>query len=302
MAEARAYRIFDAELLRATPLTPDMVRITFTGPEVARMATHAPDQRIKLFFPHDDGRPPAIPDRPDWYDVYRALPPHECVPMRTYTIRHLRADVGEVDIDFVLHGENGPASHWALHAKAGDMIQISAPDARHAGGTLGYEWNPPADVGDVLLIADETAIPAAAGILEAMAAWPSRPSVQAFFEVRNAGNRLTLPEWDGLDTRWLHRESAPGQDKAYGAMMIEAAEVARLPSATSAEPPPEDLDSQDGEVLWDRARPADGRFYAWVAGETTAVSRIRKHLVQDRLIDRRALNLMGYWRYGKALV
>lgn len=294
------YRIFDATLAAKRLLSPHMMRLTFAGADVTDMATHAPDQRIKLFFPHADGQLPSLPDSPDWYDIYRSVPPSERVPMRTYTIRHLRAARGEVDVDFVLHGETGPASKWALNADIGDFIQICAPGRGFEGECGGYEWKPPADVGQVLLIADETALPAAAGIIEMMAAWPRPPATQAFLEVPEDADRLDLPRFDGLDLHWLVRD-AEGRQAGFGELMVQAAGRARLPTAAAVGPADTALADVDidQDVLWDRAEQTDSPFYAWVAGETGAVSQIRQFLIKDKAIDRRQLNLMGYWRQGR---
>ena len=300
MSGKAPYGIFDVAVAAKRLLSPHMVRLTFTGAGVVNMATYAPDQRIKLFFPADDGRAPAIPAPPDWYAVYRAAAPKDRVPMRTYTIRDLRAGQGEVDVDFVLHGDAGPASRWALRATAGDAIQIAAPRRDHAGERGGFEWKPPHDAGDVLLIADETALPAAAGIIENLAARQRPPAVQAFIEVPTAADRLDLPDFDGLSVEWLARETATGV-AGHGDLMVAAAGKARLPPPAAARGDiPDDFD-HDGEILWDRAEAASAPFYAWVAGETGAVSRIRHHLVKERAVDRRLVNLMGYWRLGKVL-
>lgn len=298
VAEQSAYRIFDVRHVGKQILSPHMARITFAGEDVAAMATFAPDQRIKLFFPRADGTLPAIPNRPDWYDLYRAVPPRERAPMRTYTIRSLRADQCEVDVDFVLHGDNGPASRWALNAQPGDRIQISAPNANYRGEVGGYEWQPPAGVQHVLLLADETALPAAAGILEELAAL--KPRVDAFLEVPDEADRLELPSWDGLDLRWLVREGRSGENRAYGDGMIAAANQVELPRDVLSGSDAEALVEPDNDdLLWDRASSATGGFYAWVAGETGAVSRIRTALVKERGIDRRLANLMGYWKLGR---
>ncbi len=47
---------------------------------------------------------------------------------------------------------------------------------------------------------------------------------------------------------------------------------------------------------------AVGGFYAWLAGEAGAVVGLRRHLVGERGIDRRAVAFMGYWRRGRAQV
>lgn len=296
---ARPYRIFNASLARKTMISPHLCRLTFTDPSIATMRTLAPDQRIKIFFPSDDGVPSALPDTADWYDVYRSVPAKQRPPMRTYTIRHLRADAHEVDVDFVLHGETGPASRWAIRSQIGDKVQITAPNGLYEGEIGGYEWKPPAQADDILVIADETAIPAAVGILEQLAARENPPKVQAFLEVPSVDDALPLPVWDGLKVEWLAREDDTGC-KDNGLLMAEAARRARLPASAKAETTERLSDvNVDEDVLWDVADEKAGSFYAWVAGETAAVANIRNFLIKEKGIDRHALNLMGYWRCGK---
>lgn len=292
-----AYRLFDLSLARRATLTHCLSRLTFTGPQIGQMATHAPDQRVKLLFPDPKGRPSSLPHQPDWLAIRRALPLADRPPMRTYTIRHLRADAGEVDIDFVLHGDEGPASRWALHAQTGDTVQIVAPDRAFAGEAGGYEWKPAAGTKHVLLIGDETALPAIAGILDQLAASSAPPSVQAFIEVPDTGDIMQLPCWPGLEVEWMARA-----DSVERQPMVSALKRARLPAMKRAAPAEEietiDLDTK---ILWDRAAPVDDGFYAWIAGESSSVLAIRHHLINERGVDRRALNLMGYWRRGQAL-
>jgi NADPH-dependent ferric siderophore reductase len=293
----RAYRIFEAFLTAKQMLTPHMARLTFGGEQIADMATRAPDQRIKLFFPKADGTPPAIPNRGDWYELYKAVPPADRPPMRTYTIRTLDADARELVIDFVMHGDNGPASRWAMHAAPGDRLQISAPNRRFDGAIGGFDWEPPAGLSQLLLIADETALPAVAGILDQIAGWTKKPATQAFIEVPGEADIIDLPAWDGLDLQWLPRVSA---DHAYGARMVAAAEMATIPASVLGGDATEfEAVDVDREILWDRAENAGSSFYGWIAGETAAVSRIRTLLVKEKRIDRRHLTMMGYWRHGK---
>ncbi len=113
MAAQQTYRLFEVALKERRVLSPSLDRMVFTGADVARMKTEGPDQRIKVFFPLPGQDVPQVPSGEDWYPRYRALPDDQRPPMRTYTIRHLRAEQGEVDVDFVLHGETGPASRWA---------------------------------------------------------------------------------------------------------------------------------------------------------------------------------------------
>lgn len=297
MTSPAPYKLFTVTLLRKEPLSPCLWRFTFGGSEVAWMKTCAADQRIKVFLPDAAGRPAALPDTPDWYAAYKAQDPALRPPMRTYTIRQLRPKDAEVDIDFVLHGETGPASTWATHAKPGDQLQITAPNAAHTGDPGGYEWKPPNGLKRLLLIADETALPAVAGILEQLAALPEPPQTQAFIEVPHEGDQIPLASWPGLTVEWMSRD-----ENAPGALMVLAAERAALPLTAPARGVPvlADVDV-DSVILWDQAAPQDSGFYGWVAGEAAAVLAIRRLLIQERGIDRKALNLMGYWREGRIL-
>ncbi|QHI66072.1 siderophore-interacting protein [Pseudomonas aeruginosa] len=295
-----AYRLFNVELKRREQLSPALTRFVFGGPEVAEMKTLAADQRIKIFFPDASGQPPSLPGGSEWYQAYRSVEPVRRPPMRTYTIRALRAEQEEVDVEFVLHGENGPASAWATHARIGDRLQLAAPNRQYGDDPGGYEWKPPAGVRHILLIADETALPAVAGILEELAGEAEPPVVEAFLEVPGEADILDLPAIPGARLHWLPRHQA-GIHSRNGERMIEAARQARLPErevAGGAAQELEDIDI-DEEILWELASPESGSFYAWVAGESAAVMAIRRYLVQERGIDKRHLTLMGYWRLGK---
>lgn len=294
MASANPYKIFDAVLKRKQTLSPHMMRVTLAGPMVTDMATWAPDQRVKLFFPAEDGSPARLAHDDGWYARYRAMPLAQRPAMRTYTIRHLRAEQGEVDIDFVLHGETGPASRWAIRAVPGASIQITAPDrhfsAQDAGG---FEWKPPQTLKQLLLVADGTALPAALGILDELAALAEPPVTQAFFEIDSQDDALPVPDWPGLSVEWLIRDHADA-----GSLMVEAVRRANLPfyASVALELAPINVDE---DILWETAESASDGFYGWIAGETVAVMSLRKYLIKERGIPREALNLMGYWRYNK---
>jgi NADPH-dependent ferric siderophore reductase len=206
-----------------------------------------------------------------------------------------------VDIDFVLHGETGPASRWALRAQPGDSMQILAPDnhfsAQEAGG---FEWKPPQILKQLLLVADATALPAAMGILDELAALAEPPQVQAFFEVDSAQDMLAVPDWPGLSVQWLIRDQA--NETAAGTLMVEAVCEATLPvhlspAGRAIELADVDIDK---DILWEIADTAPEGFYGWIAGESAAVMSLRRYLIKECGIPRESLNLMGYWRYNKA--
>lgn len=301
LARPSAYRIFDVRLERRITLSPALTRFVFSGPEVGQMRTLAPDQRIKVLLPAPDGSPPNLPTLGDWHASLRALDKTKRPPMRTYTIRELRAEVGEVEVDFVLHGESGPASAWATHARPGDRLQLVAPNAAFDGDPGGYEWRPPVAVRHVLLIGDETALPAIAGILEQLAERQDAPVVQAFLEIPTPQDALPLPSSPLMRLHWLARTETQA---GHGDRMLEAAyELATLPSSAPRENNRAPLDQVDidRELPWALASPVDTAFYAWVAGESAAVMAIRRHFIAELGLDRRSASFMGYWRHGKVL-
>lgn len=101
--------------------------------------------------------------------------------MRDYTPRRFDLKTGELDIDFVLHGD-GPASTWAAQAQPGQTL--------HIGGPRGSMVVP--DMFDsYLLIGDETALLAIARRLEELSA-NCRATVVV--EVENAAEEQPPPK------------------------------------------------------------------------------------------------------------
>ncbi|QHC95033.1 MULTISPECIES: siderophore-interacting protein [unclassified Pseudomonas] len=298
MASANPYKLFDVILHRKTLLSPHMMRITLASPAVKEMATWAPDQRVKLFFPAADGSPARLAQGEGWYARFKAMIADRRPAMRTYTIRHLRAEQGEVDIDFVLHGETGPASRWALRAQPGDSMQVLAPDrrfsARDAGG---FEWKPPQTLKQVLLVADSTALPAAMGILDELAAMAEPPLTQVFFEVDSVEDMLAVPDWAGLTVQWLIRDQASAGTLMAAAVQKVVPAIHASSIGKAVELAEVDIDK---EILWEIAETASEGFYGWIAGESAAVMSLRRYLIKECGIPRESLNLMGYWRYNKA--
>ncbi|MFF7062253.1 siderophore-interacting protein [Pseudomonas sp. NPDC008258] len=292
-----AYRIFDLVLARRIQLSPSLTRLVFTGPDVTEMTTLAPDQRVKLLFPAPDGSLPNLTNDLHWKAAHSALPPARRPPMRTYTIRALRREAMEVDVDFVLHGVNGPASAWATHAQVGDGLQMVAPNLAYEGDPGGYEWKPPQGVHNVLLVGDETALPAIAGILEQLADNQTGLAVQAFIEVPLEADCLHLHHGPATQLHWLPRDVL--QCEHGHAMQHAVRELASLPQGAAAPRAKlEDVDI-DKRILWEQASSASSTFHAWVAGESATVMDIRRYLIKERGLQRDCLTLMGYWRAGR---
>lgn len=158
---------------RSHRLTPNMLRVTIGGPELAGFPDGQVGGYIKLMLP---------PSRPDGKPT-----------VRTYTIRNQRS--GELDIDFVLHadakGQAGPATRWALSAEPGDAIGVGGPGAAKPL---------PPGFDHYLVAGDMTALPAISTNLKALP-----PNAKGFvaLEIQDAADRQDLVVPRAMEIRWL---------------------------------------------------------------------------------------------------
>jgi NADPH-dependent ferric siderophore reductase len=265
--EVQSYVLFRVEVARTERISPHMLRVTFGGSCLTGCVSAGHDQRIKLFLPRAGQSDPVVPEGPDWFTEYRAMPEDVKPPMRTFTIRALRADEHEMDVDFVLHGDLGPASTWAGRAQPGDRVAILAPNAL-CPTIYGYEYRPEADTDWTLLAGDETALPAIQGILAEL---PAGRRALVFLEVESDAEVRPLPCPGAADVRWLSRDGAPA---VGGGLLRDAIAATDFPP---------------------------GRPYAWLAGESSAITGLRRHLVRERGIDKKDIYFAGYWMLGSPI-
>ncbi|WP_307859217.1 siderophore-interacting protein [Herbiconiux sp. SYSU D00978] len=303
--ERPAYRPYLVTIGRLTRLSPSFMRVTFVGDELEHFGTAGLDQRIKLVLPHPDGHPLAGGygdcgfDRADdgWFVRWRELPDELRNPFRTYTVRAVRQHAREVDVDVVVHGDAGPASRWIQRARIGDALVMIGPDDRSLSWRTGLDWRC-GGATEVLLAGDETAAPAIASILESR---PAGVHATAFIEVPHADDVLPITSDAELDVHWLVRDGRP-----HGELLLDA--VTRWTTVAAplldgargpALEPVDDIDV-DLELLWDSPEEQARPFYAWLAGESSVIKRLRRLLVSDLGVDRSKVAFMGYWRAGRA--
>ncbi len=178
-----------------TRLTPNMIRITFAGPEIEGIRAGCEGANCKLMFAAQDQSREAFA-----LQLEKGPKP----TTRTYTVRHLRQDVQEMDIDFVDHGNEGPASAWANAAGPGDFCGFAGPGPLKMKEFYA-DW--------YLVAADMSALPVAAAALEAM---PRDAKGLAIFEITEASDRQVIDAPAGIELHWLlhpdpHRPSSAQQ-------------------------------------------------------------------------------------------
>lgn len=297
----------EVEVVSVERLTPTFVRVGLGSPELADFGVDGAryDQRIKLVFPDPETGGITSTEGADdtWFSTWMERSAAERGHMRTYTIRDVRGSGPETTlvVDMVLHLEGdlvGPGSTWASQATVGDRIVLMAPRRGFPYGGIEFTPFPGAEL---LLVGDETAVPAICTVLEQL---PADAVGTAFLEVPVAGDVQDVRTPAGVEVVWLARE---GEELGVG---LHDAVVAHLgiPGAR-AEVAPDEVDpdlwetpfySSSGEDV-----PGDvvgvGGTYAWIAGESTVVTGLRRHLVKELGFDRSQVAFMGYWRRGVAM-
>lgn len=156
--------------------------------------------------------------------------------------------------------------HMVLHGDG----PLTGWAARARRGDRVALWGPraafhlPGDANTVFLAADEAGLPALASILESL---PDGMHGAAFVEVEDAGEEQPLRAPGGIDLWWLPREGRPYGERLLGAV-------------TS------------------RTQPA-GPAYAWVAGEASLVSQLRRHFRDSWGLPGDRVCAIGYWHRSR---
>jgi NADPH-dependent ferric siderophore reductase len=160
-------------VVRSRLLTPHMLRLTLGGQELAGFPDDSNSAYIKLKM---TSPPPDSDERP---------------MIRTYTVRAFNADKLELDVDFVMHADQGPASDWAHAAKPGDEMVILGPGPKKLVDCTA-DW--------FLLAGDMSALPAISANIEAM---PADARGHVLLEIIDAADEQELDFPPGIEVRWI---------------------------------------------------------------------------------------------------
>lgn len=310
----------EVEVVRAERVTPSFVRVELGGAALAEFGTPGPvlDQRFKIIFPNAAGDLPSFADADEsWWTTWMEIPEAERGSMRTYTVRDVLGEGTDTRlvVDIVVHESegghgdplDGAGNAWALQARAGQRLVVMAPRRGHEFG--GIEWSP-GDASRLLLVGDETAVPAIRGVLRDL---PADATGAAFLEVPVDGDVLDdVVAPAGVSVTWLPRNGGPRGEELHAAVL---AHLTGSAPAEAIEVTDEEIDpdlwetpvySSSGEQVADAtAVPTDGTpfagLYAWIAGESKVVTGLRRKLVNDLGLDRSQVAFMGYWRQGVSM-
>lgn len=163
-------------------MTKSMIRVTFNHPNIDGITRDQQGGNCKL----------TLPDPGMSLENFRAaIERRNTLAVRTYTVRYVREEMSEIDIDFVDHGDNGPASAWAIAAKPGSFLGFMGPSpakVRH----FDADW--------YFLAADPSALPLLGATLESM---PRNARGVAILEVTSIDDRQDIDAPPGIEFHWI---------------------------------------------------------------------------------------------------
>jgi len=154
-------------LLRKRQVTPNMLRLTLGGSGMETFPADQASAYVKLMFPAADNARPTV---------------------RTYTVRAHRDN--EIDLDFVIHQDAGPASSWAMSAQAGDKVLVGGPGPKKMVDN-NADW--------FLIVGDMTALPAISVNLEQL---PRDARGHAVIEVIDEADIQSLDAPANIEIHW----------------------------------------------------------------------------------------------------
>lgn len=259
-AKPEGQRILRGEVLARTQVSPHMLRVTVGGGELGPAFTaRGWDQWFRLFVPRPGQDALHLPGSVTLrgYAHYLAMPESRRPLLRNYTVRATRP--GEVDIDLVAHGELTPATvsaaGWAARCEVGSPLALLDEGVGWAGGD-GQDRT--------LVVADESGLPAALGVLASL---PRDARGLALLEVPTREDVQPADAPAGVEVRWLARDD---HHAVPGALALRTLVGTPLPT---------------------------GRVAAFVVGEQAMAAGARRHLV-GLGVDKADVSFCGYWKHG----
>jgi len=240
-------------------LTSNMQRISFQADDLSDFPSDAAGGYIKLLFTEQGNT-----------DISQ-LATDERPKMRTYTIRHLRQALNQLDVDFVHHEHlnmsdnnsannnkdcnssiGGFAAAWSQSVNIGDMISIAGPGMIKPVN-VDTDW--------YFLVADMTGLPALSAQLTKL---PTTASGYAVIEINHQDDKQTLVKPEGINVIWVVANEA----KTNLLAQVKA------------------LTWQQGEVS------------VWCACEFSDMRALRVYFRNDKSVDKDNIYISSYWKTG----
>ncbi len=237
----------DATVQAVERVAPAIIRVSLAVDDFADFASTGPTDHVRIFFP-DAATGELVAPTPVGPGEDGLVRPDRASISRDFTPLP-RAGTDGIDVDFFVHPDPGPASAWAEAARPGDRLVLVGPrGSKHA----------PQGIDGLVLICDETALPAASRWVRDV---PAGIPIDVIASVGGPGDWVT--EYLGAGPRV--QVVAPD---ASGAAVIAA-----LP-------------------------PIGEGVFVWAAGEATSLVPVRRHVRRTLGLPPAQAQISGYWRRG----
>ncbi|MFA7555677.1 MAG: siderophore-interacting protein [Spongiibacteraceae bacterium] len=159
---------------------PHMRRIVLRGDDLNDFPSGEESAHFKAIFPSPGQTKPKL-------GIYVGFKQW----MRSYTVRAFNNRTKELTVDFAVNDHEGLATNWAKNAQPGDYLGVAGPgEAKYTN--YHADWH--------LIMADLTALPAAAAIMEKL---PATAVGTAFLQVPTVKDKLIIATPNGVEVQWL---------------------------------------------------------------------------------------------------
>ena len=245
-------------VVSVTRVAPVMLRVRLEGADFADFVSEGPSDHARVYFPDPDTGEYNHPE-PAGPGEDGIVRPEGPAYARDLTPLHIVRDGDDValELDVFLHPSPGPASRWAGQAKPGDELVVVGPRGSRAA---------PPGAARLLVLADETALPAAARFAREV---PAATAVDVVAVTGDDGGWVAeyLADAAGRSDIRVHHVDGP----AEGDALVKA------------------LAGVD---------PIDEGTFVFAAGEASALLPLRRHLRGTLGLPHEQVAISGYWRRG----
>lgn len=174
---------------KVVDISPHLRRITFASPTLHNYPPQCGGAHLKIFLPLAGQTQPELPVLGEKGPVWPAAQVRPIV--RTYSVRAIRPELCEIDIEFAIHDHSGPAVNFARNARPGDWLGITnpgGPETLLPAATYRY------------LVGDPSSLPAIAALLESL---PADAKGHAIIRVNTPQDVLELIKPAAVELSWV---------------------------------------------------------------------------------------------------
>lgn len=253
-------------------VTPHILRLTVDGADDLS-GTASTDAHVAVYFYPPEAR---IPER-FVAEELTALHEFATPQVRRYTVHRVDPEAGTVEFDVVVHDPAGLASSRLTALSVGDELLWWGPT---------QFWSLPEGATTLLLLGDETALPAIDAILTGL---PEAVTARVVAEVADGTDEVYLADHADrspqVEITWVHRGSPDGT--------VCPAFVTAL----------EDLAGEFGDAT-------DGPVALWAGHEFASAAAVRRIFLRDprsasegtpgMALTKQEATVTSYWIHGQA--